>query len=131
MVIDTHVLVWWLTDTGMLSTAAREFMRRCEAGAKRCVLSGVSLWELEHKRRKGRLALSHPVRTWLPKLRQLEFVELTGTPAELWLSAAELDWSHSDPADRLIAATALAHGVSVLTKDRVFHADDSPVTAAW
>lgn len=131
MVIDTHVLLWWLTDTEMMSTTARDFMDRCEAGEERCAISGVSLWELEQTRRSGRLALSHPVRTWLPKLRQLEFMDVMGTPAELWLSAAELIWEHRDPADRLIAATAISRGASVLTKDRVFHAPDCPVTAVW
>lgn len=131
MVIDTHVLLWWLTDIRMLSAVARDIMKNCEAGKGDCVLSGVSLWELEQKRRKGRLSLSNPVRTWLPKLQQLDFVELTGTSADQWLAAAELDWAHNDPADRLIAATALVRGVSVLTKDRVFHASDSPVKAVW
>jgi PIN domain nuclease of toxin-antitoxin system len=50
---------------------------------------------------------------------------------EIWLLAADLDWTHRDPADRIIAATALLHGVPVLTKDQVFHAEDSPVKAVW
>lgn len=131
MVIDTHVLLWWLTDTSMLSDTARDFMHSCEAGRKRCVLSAVSLWELELKRRKGRLSVPNPLRTWLPQLRQLDFVDLTGSSVGQWLAAAELAWSHRDPADRLIAATALDRDVSVLTKDRVFHAPDSPVSAVW
>lgn len=131
MVIDTHVLLWWLTDTAMLSAAAQDFMKSCEAGEKRFILSGVSLWELELKRCEGWLLLANPVRTWLPKLQQLDFVELTGTSVDHWMAAAELDWFHSDPADRLIAAIALARGVPVLTKDRVFHASDSPVSAVW
>ncbi len=131
MVIDSHVLLWWLTDAGKLSTRAGDFLTSCEAGEQQCVLAGVSLWELEHKRRKGRLPLANPVRTWLPKLQALEFVKLTGTSLDLWLSAAELAWTHRDPADRLIAATALARGVSVLTKDRRFHAPDAPVSAVW
>lgn len=131
MVIDTHVLLWWLTDIEMLSATARTFMKRCEAGETRCVITGVSLWELEHKRRKGRLSLSNPIRTWLPKLRQLDFMELAETSVEQWLIAAEIDWSHNDPADRLIAATALSRNVPVLTKDRVFHTSDSPVLAVW
>jgi len=131
MVIDTHVLLWWLTDTGKLSGTARDFMNGCEAGEKHCVLSGVSLWELEQKRRKGRLSLTNPARTWLPKLQQIDFVELAGVSVDQWLVAAELAWSHNDPADRLIAATVLARGVPILGKDRVFHGPDSPVKAVW
>lgn len=129
--IDTHVLLWWLTDMGKLSTLAREFMDVCMTSDRRFILSGVSLWELELKRRKGKLRLPDRVTLWLPRLRKLDFVELLGTSPELWLRTAKLDWLHSDPADRIIAATALSRGVPVLTKDRVFHAEDSPVEAVW
>jgi PIN domain nuclease of toxin-antitoxin system len=59
------------------------------------------------------------------------WIEIVDTDSKTWLLAAELDWSHRDPADRIIAATALIHGVPVLTKDRVFHGKDSPVKAVW
>jgi len=131
MVIDTHVLFWWLTDPAALSSNAGRFMENCQAGDRHCVLSGVSLWELELKRRKGRLPLATPVRFLLPKLRQLDFLRMEETGVELWLVAAELDWSHRDPADRVIAATALRLKLPVLTKDGRFHAADSPVEAVW
>jgi len=51
--------------------------------------------------------------------------------AEDWMSAAELPWTHRDPADRLIAAIALNRHVPVLTKDAVFHATGCPVKAVW
>lgn len=44
---------------------------------------------------------------------------------------AELDWDQRDPADRIIAATALAQGVAVLTKDAMFHQPGCPVEALW
>ncbi|MDC0325242.1 PIN domain-containing protein [bacterium] len=58
-------------------------------------------------------------------------VLLEGVSFELWLSMAVIDWAHRDPVDRLIAATAIEYNVPVLTKDRVFHAPDSPVEAVW
>ncbi|MGY8654343.1 MAG: type II toxin-antitoxin system VapC family toxin [Verrucomicrobiia bacterium] len=131
MILDTHVLLWWLTDEEQLSPRAREFMDACVAGQDRCVLCGVSLWELELKRRGGKLLLADSVRSWIPRLQQLEFMELTGVSFELWMDTAELNWAHRDPADRLIAATALQWGVPVLTRDRRFHAEDSPVDAVW
>ncbi len=89
------------------------------------------MWELELKRRGGKLLLADSVRSWIPRLQQLEFMELTGVSFELWMDTAELNWAHRDPADRLIAATALQWGVPVLTRDRRFHAEDSPVDAVW
>jgi PIN domain nuclease of toxin-antitoxin system len=49
----------------------------------------------------------------------------------LWLATAELKWSHRDPADRMIAATARRFGMAVLTTDGKFHDEDSPVKAVW
>jgi PIN domain nuclease of toxin-antitoxin system len=64
-------------------------------------------------------------------MAQAPWLEIVVTDASLWLAAATLDWPHRDPADRLIAATALAHSVPVLTKDRVFHRKGCPVEAVW
>ena len=51
--------------------------------------------------------------------------------SDLWLDLAELAWDHQNPADRMIAVTALKLGLPVLTKDRKFHESDSPVMAVW
>ena len=131
MVIDSHVLLWWLMDPSKLSPIAGDFLDACMAGKKRCIICAVSFWELEWKRRRGKLPVSGPVRVWLTHLRKLDFVEVMETSVEQWLMAGELEWHHGDPADRLIAATALERHVPVLTKDRAFHAPDSPVEAVW
>jgi PIN domain nuclease of toxin-antitoxin system len=131
MVLDTHTLLWWLSNDPALSALARDRIQACREGRGYLIISGVSLWELEWKRRLGKLALPGSVRPWLPRLRGLRGVLLEGISFDRWVAMAELDWDHRDPADRLIAATALEHDVPVLTKDRVFHADDSPVDAVW
>ena len=131
MVLDTHTLLWWLSNDLALSSVAGERIQTCLEGRGYMIISGVSLWELEWKRRSGKLALPGSVRPWLPRLRGLRGVLLEGISFERWIAMAELDWAHRDPADRLIAATALEHDVPVLTKDRIFHADDSPVDAIW
>ncbi len=131
MVIDSHVLLWWLTDPGRLSVVAGDFLDACLKGKRGGTICAVSLWELEWKRRRGKLPLAGSVREWLPRLRKFNSVELSETSVEHWLLAAELVWEHGDPADRLIAAAALERGVAVLTKDGRFHAPDSPVEAVW
>ncbi len=131
MVADSHVLLWWLRETGKLSRRASEYLRLCEANREVLHISGATLWELEWKRRCGKLSLKASVREWLPRLRRLPWLTLVETSPEIWLLAAELDWKHRDPADRIIAATALHHGVPVLSKDRVFHLKSSPVEAVW
>ena len=91
----------------------------------------MTLWELEYKLRAGKLTFATSLREVWPTLKLLPGVEWISPAAEDWLTAAELGWSHRDPADRLIAAIALNRGVPVLTKDRRFHDSDSPVKAVW
>ncbi|HCP99998.1 MAG TPA: hypothetical protein DIT99_04585 [Candidatus Latescibacteria bacterium] len=44
----------------------------------------------------------------------------------IWVANIDLDWDHRDPADRTIVATAMIHGLQLITSDsriRSFYAD--------
>jgi PIN domain nuclease of toxin-antitoxin system len=131
ILFDTHVLYWWLGDPLRLSAAARDWTEQAAPHPKTILISTVTLWELEYKRRAGKLSFAIPIRDAWANLKLLPGVEWICPAAEDWLTAAELAWSHRDPADRLIAALALNRGVPVLTKDQRFHGEDSPVKAVW
>lgn len=131
MVIDSHVLYWWLDGHPRLSAKAELAILTAENGETPLLLSPVTFWEFANKERHGQFEALRPVREWPGVLRSAPWLLIPPTDSETWLLAAELDWSHRDPADRLIAATALRHGVPVLTKDRVFHEKGCPVKAVW
>lgn len=130
-VIDTHVLVWWLNSPTSLSSRIVQCFEVWEGGTGEALVCAVSLWELEDKRLRGKLALQVPVQSWLPQIARIPWMRLLDTTPEIWLEAAGLNWQHRDPAARIIAATGLSHGVPILTKDRRFHDVDSPVKAIW
>ena len=129
--IDTHVLLWWLKKPALLSPAAHHHFAAWEAGLGKAMLSGVSLWEIEYKQLQGKLELQAPAGNWISILSQISWIQWVDTTAEIWSRAANLPWNHRDPADRIIAATALVHQVPLITKDRKFHKTDSPVKAIW
>ena len=52
------------------------------------------------------------------RVEQSAAVELIPVDTTIWLRSLALKWSHADPADRVIVATALLKDVPVLTKDR-------------
>lgn len=131
MVIDSHVLLWWMEGGERLSPIARAVMNRPREAEERRIISHVTFWELHYKELRKQLALKRPLKEWPSVLRRMGTLELMETSLEIWLLSAELEWQHRDPADRIIAATALIHGVPVLTKDEKFHAPDSPVKAVW
>jgi len=131
MTLDSHTLLWWLERSPELSPAARELLDQAGDGERVFYVTGVSFWELYRKELQGTLQPRISVLRWPALLERIPWLRLVAETPDIWLRMAELDWKHQDPADRLIAATALRHGVSVLTRDRRFHAADSPVEAVW
>lgn len=131
MVIDSHILLWWLEAPALLSREASFRMQSLDRDDAVVFVSAVTFWELRLKEAKGRLEPKLPVNRWPQLLAKHPQLRILGVGVEEYLLAAELDWDHRDPADRIIAATALRRGVPVITKDRVFHQRGCPVEAVW
>ena len=130
VLIDTHVLLWWKADPGLLSTSATEHLDAASA----ILISPISCWEVAMLIAKGRVKLDRPTRVWVQDVlapAQVELAELTATVA---VAAAELPGFHGDPADRFLVATAEALRVPLVTKDRLIHtfaAERADLTAVW
>lgn len=131
MVIDSHALYWWLDGNPRLSARARQAIEAAANGKSPMMISAVTFWEFGINERRGQFRARRAVREWPGILQPISWIQIVPTATDIWLRAAELDWQHRDPADRVIAATALVHGVPVLTKDEVFHARECPVEALW
>lgn len=130
VVVDTHALLWWLGDRARLSAKAR----RALDAAGSIMVASVSFWEIGMLAANGRIALDRPIERWTHDLvasGEVVDVPLTATIAA---SAAALPAFHGDPADRFIAATAVAFGVPIVTKDRVVRSwarASGNVTVVW
>lgn len=118
LLLDTHVLLWWLNDSGRLSAGQREALGR--AGEKSPLLvSDISLWEVAMLHNLDRIRLDIPLREWLSKAVAPPRVRTQGiSPAIATEVAALPDSFHRDPADRIIVATARVLGATLLTQDR-------------
>ena len=131
MILDSHSLLWWLEGDDRLSATAAKVFEEGRAGKRRLILNPVTFWELRLKELRGTLQVKTSVALWPRVLEDLKWIEVIDVGTDLWMALAELDWPHRDPADRLIAATALKYDVPVLTKDKKFHQSGSPVEAVW
>jgi PIN domain nuclease of toxin-antitoxin system len=122
ILIDTHVLVWWLTDApGLTQTAQRAIAEN--SGAGDLVVSAISVLEIATAVRRGRLHFSLPLDQWLADMRSLPELRVEPVSAEIAALAGSLpDPMHGDPADRLIAATASVLGVPLVTGDEKLRA---------
>ena len=116
--LDTHILIWWLTDATQLSKAQREVLKSASPDGPLHV-SDISLWEVAMLHSLGRIRLAMPLRDWLDKAVAPPLVRRQAiSPAVAAEVAALPDSFHRDPADRIIVATARILGATLLTRDQ-------------
>ena len=122
IVLDTHAWIWWVADPERLSTAARKAIEKERVRG----ICAVSVWELAVLIQRGRLVLDRDVAEWVRDALALPGVELLPLTPEIALAAGGPELGlHGDPADRMIAATALGHGARLVTKDEQLQAAQS------
>jgi PIN domain nuclease of toxin-antitoxin system len=131
MVIDSHTLLWWLEGDERLSSQARQILDNEFAEPGSLVVSAVTFWEFRLTEVRGRLTPRMPVNLWPDFIQRMPHMRIEEVKLGHWLRVAEMGWENRDPADRIIAATALHLGVPVVTVDEKFHRNDSPVEAVW
>jgi PIN domain nuclease of toxin-antitoxin system len=111
--LDSHALQWWSAEPDRLSRPA---LAAIEAADELAVAS-ISWFELAWLAEHQRIVLSLPVRAWLAQLADLVRT-LVISPAVAATAAALPACFPGDPADRLIYASALEHGLQLVTKDQ-------------
>jgi PIN domain nuclease of toxin-antitoxin system len=128
IVLDTHVLVWWVAGADRLSARARRAIaQRLPEGP--VVVSTITVLEIATAVRRGRLELGSPLEQWLSDLLVLPEVHFEPVSVEIARVAGSLeDPAPGDPADRLILATAKTLGAKLITADDRLRA--SPHAAA-
>jgi len=118
IVIDTHVLVWWVSESGTLSTAAKRALKNATKSGSEVLISSISAWEIAMLVEKGRLVLSMDVERWLDEVAQIDGVRFVPVDNEIGIKSAVLPGTfHKDPADRMIVATARKLAVPLVTAD--------------
>jgi PIN domain nuclease of toxin-antitoxin system len=117
IVLDTHTLVWWVTNDSSLSKKARAAIERERAGGE-IVVSAISAWEIAMLVERETLAFSMDVESWLATVQQIPGVRFAPIDVDISTKSVRLPGEfHKDPADRLIVATARKFGVPLVTKD--------------
>lgn len=115
LLLDTHAWVWALLSPEKLSARAAEAI----AGSEAVIISPISLFEVAQKVRLGKWPELAPHLEALASDQETRDAPLTRQVARL---AGLLDWTHRDPFDRLLGATAIEAGLPLVSKDAAFDA---------
>ncbi len=120
IVVDTHAFLFWLSEPRRLSRPAARALAR----ADRIGVPDIVLWELAMLFERGRITLATgDVEAWLDDAVAQPRVELLPvTPAIAVRSTRLSARFHGDPADRLIAATAIVEGAPLVSADEKLRA---------
>lgn len=123
ILLDTHILVWWLSgQDDLLSDKARDAINAELLGGE-ILVSSISAWEIAVLVAKGRLALTMDVTTWLDTAAEIEVLRYVPVDNRVAVKSTELPGDfHKDPADRLIVATARQLAAPLVTADEKIRA---------
>jgi PIN domain nuclease of toxin-antitoxin system len=125
LLLDTHTLLWWLSEDSALPQA----MRRLIGRSGDVIVSAASAWEIGTKFRLGRLPTAAELVGDFEGYLVRERFQSLPISAEHGVRAGLLPGPHRDPFDRMLAAQAQLDGFSIVSNDEVF--DSFGVRRIW
>lgn len=116
IVLDTHALIYDALTPARLSTRARKAIALAHTD-RELACSDISLWEIAILIARKRLNPVIDARQFLDDMIAARHVRVLPITAEIAVLSQSDIFSHGDPADRLIAATARLHRAALITSD--------------
>lgn len=117
ILLDTHVLIWSLSDSENLSNHTRKIIDTAK-NEKSLLISSISLWEIAMLKSKKRINIYKPIKEFLKAIVEIDGIKVIDISCNIAADSTRLlDDFHGDPADRIIAATAINKEAILLTRD--------------
>lgn len=115
--MDTHALLWWVTDDPALPQLARKYIR---ARANTILVSAASAWELATKVRLGKLPEGAQLAQRFEDFLASELFDPLPITVAHASRAGLLPGPHRDPFDRMLIAQSQAENLPIISADLVF-----------
>ena len=117
--LDTHALLWWLSDDPGLSAAARKTIAETR---NTLFVSAASAWEIATKVRLGKLPTAGDLASNFTDQVEREGFHLMVISAAHGIRAGLLPGPHKDPFDRMLIAQSQAENLPIISNESVFEA---------
>lgn len=124
VLLDTHTLLWGLTDVSKLSSKVRSLLPSAETW-----FSVAGVWEILIKVKAGKLPLPHPAGVFLKSKLSFNRVRVLPITLDHVLRLENLELHHRDPFDRILIAQSLEEKIPIVTSDPLFAR--YPVDVIW
>ncbi len=115
--LDTHALLWWLSDDPGLTRAARKIIAETK---NTLIVSAASAWEIAIKVRLGKLPTATDLVADFSGQLEREGFQLLAMSAEHGIRAGLLPGPHKDPFDRMLIAQAQAENMPIISSEVSF-----------
>jgi len=118
LLLDTCAAIW-ISEAAALSAGATDIFDRAYDEKTPVFVSPITAWEIGMLARRSRVTLLMAPHTWYQRLFDLLGLKPAPLPAEVLINSSYLPGTPpSDPADRILAATAREYGYTLVTRDR-------------
>lgn len=118
IVLDTHAWIWFIDSPEELGKQATAAISEARDSGEELHISCISTWELHMLTAKDRLSLGITPDVWVSRCERLSFLRFHAVNNVIArMAVTDCESMHADPADRMITATAMYLGASVVTRD--------------
>lgn len=116
MLLDTHAIVEWCTETTMSGAFVRDIDASARAGS--VFVASISFWEIALLAKKRRIAVGN-VQMWVDDFLDHSGVRLVESTIADFIASTLLPAHHKDPFDRVLVAQAKRLDAALVTRDRL------------
>ena len=117
--LDTHIVVWWLTAPRKLSSEQLGVLQRAAGANENVAICAMTLIEIAFMLRQGgRARLRIPLDELLRQMDRPPYMHILPVTREIASDVVSITGALREPADCTIVATARVHGLRLLTSDQ-------------